>query len=378
VSASELLSFHRLLVSHIHDQFDLTSVPPPVMAAFERPKQAVMQSSWILAVPNEITFEILANLSPPNLRSIRNTNKRLRILAEDKLRRDNGALLSLPSALILKIAQHLSARDCSRFARVSHRYYSLITEKILRQNVAKGGSSLLYFAAKKNSTRMAQRLLEYGADVNARYGLSSGDLDKKMNLLLFAAHHGHLGIVNLFLEFGALYYLTERCAPLLSAISRQHDQVALALAEALQSVGADMDRIMPTPLQMACKKKMVRLVKQLLKYKTPSKADRVQNLNHALYHVVVRERNSDMFLRRELHQDDYEMVLMLLERGANPDAQLQGVGARDRDTARIVSSRHPDPRARAFLMKPALPEEHAKYRLQIGRLWTQFSKPGNP
>jgi hypothetical protein len=69
---------------------------------------------------------------------------------------------------------------------------------------------------------------------------------------------------------------------------------------------------------------------------------------------------------------------MLLQNDANPDAQLHSVGARGRDTARIVSFRHPDPRARALLMKPALPEEHAKYRLQIGRLWTQFSKPGNP
>jgi hypothetical protein len=261
VSANELLSFDHLAVSDIHDQFDLTSVPPPVMAAVERPKHAVMQSSWILAVSNEIIFKILANLSSPKLRSIRNTNKRLRILAEDKLRRDNGALFSLSSALMLKIAQHLSARDCSRLARVSHRYYSLVTKKILRQNVEKGGSSLLYFAAKKNSTRMARRLLEYGADINARYGLSSGNLDKKMNLLLFAAHHGHLDIVNLFLEFGALHYLTERCAPLMSAISRQHDQVALALAQALQSVGTDMDRIVPTPFQMASKKRMMQLVK---------------------------------------------------------------------------------------------------------------------
>jgi ankyrin repeat protein len=348
------------------------------MAAAERPKHAVMQSSLILAVPNEIIFKILAKLSPPNLRSIRNTNKRLRVLAEDKLRRDNGAPFPLSSALILKIAQHLSARDCSRLARVSHKYYSLITKKILRQNVEKGGSSLLYFAAKNNSTRMARRLLEYGADINARCGLSSGNVDKKMNPLLFAAHHGHLDIVNLFLEFGALHYLTEQCAPLMAAISRQHDQVALALAEALQSVGAEMYRIMHTPLQMACKKKMVQLVKQLLKYKTPSKADRVQNLNHALYYVVVRERNSGMFLKRELHQDDYEMVLMLLEHGANPDAQLHGVGSRDRDTARIVSSRHPDPRVRALLMKPALPEDRAKPEMQVGRFWTQPSQAGSP
>jgi ankyrin repeat protein len=82
-----------------------------------------------------------------------------------------------------------------------------------------------------------------------------------MNLLLFAAHHGHLDIVNLFLEFGALHHLTEQCAPLMSAISRQHDQVALALTQALQSVGTDMDRIIPTPLQMASKKRMVQLVK---------------------------------------------------------------------------------------------------------------------
>jgi hypothetical protein len=45
-------------------------------------------------------------------------------------------------------------------------------------------------------------------------------LDKKMNLLLFAAHHGHLDMVNLFLGFGALHCLTEQCAPLMSAISR--------------------------------------------------------------------------------------------------------------------------------------------------------------
>jgi ankyrin repeat protein len=262
--------------------------------------------------------------------------------------------------------------------QVTHKYYSLITETILQQNVGKGGSSLLYFAAKKNSTRMAQRLLEYDADINARYSSSLGFLDKKMNLLLFAAHHGHLNIVNLYLKFGALHYLTEQSAPLMAAISRQHDQVALALAQALQSVGADMDRAMPTPLQMACKKKMVQLVKQLLKYKMPSKSERVQNLNHASYCVVVRERNSDVFLRRELHQDDYEIVLMLLERGANPDAQLHGIGARDRNTARIVSSRHPDPRVRALLMNPALLEDRTKSGMQVGRLWTQPLQNGSP
>jgi hypothetical protein len=72
------------------------------MVAVERPKHAVMQSSLILAVPNEIIFEILANLSPQNLRSISSTNTRLRVLADDKLRRDNGALFSLSSALILR------------------------------------------------------------------------------------------------------------------------------------------------------------------------------------------------------------------------------------------------------------------------------------
>jgi hypothetical protein len=69
---------------------------------------------------------------------------------------------------------------------------------------------------------------------------------------------------------------------------------------------------------------------------------------------------------------------MLLQCGANLDARLHGVGARDRDTARIVSSRHLDPRVRALLMKPSLPEECAKYGLQVGRLWTQPSQSGSP
>jgi hypothetical protein len=69
---------------------------------------------------------------------------------------------------------------------------------------------------------------------------------------------------------------------------------------------------------------------------------------------------------------------MLLKRGANPDAQLHGVGTRDRDTARIVSSRHPDPRVRALLMKPALLEDRTKSGMQVGRLWTQLSQNRSP
>ena len=266
-----------------------------------------MQSSF-LAVPNEVIFQILGSMSAHDLRHVGRTNKRLRILSKDQLRRINGPFFSLYDKLILKIAQDLDIRNRTRLARVSHRYYPLIVDQILHQNIQTHRSSLLLFAVKRNLTRMAYRLLIYGADVNTQYSSPSETLNMIMSPLTIAACSRHLKMVNLLLDFRPIH-----CS--------------------------------------------------------------ARSLNRALHCVLTRDSKRrdfiqrEAFVKRELHQDVYKIVLMLLQRGADPDAHLDNLRSPSHGTARMISSRHPDPRIRALLMVVTQPEGHKKYVPQVGRLW---------
>jgi hypothetical protein len=240
------------------------------------------------------------------------------MLTEDHSRRCNGPLFSLPNRLILKIAQHLNTRDCTRLVRVSHRYYPLITDRFLHRNIRTGESSLILLAAKRDLTRMARRLLRFGADFNTRHGSLSTTLNRPMSPLLVTARQGSLKVATILLEF------------------------------------------------------------EVIHSKTPSTRRRVQDMSHTLYYVLQRDFRHTPFIRRELHQDVYEIVLMLLHCGADPDAQLHNTGTWSRNTARAISSRHLDPRIRALLMNVTQPEDSKKHELQVGRSWSRSSQIESP
>jgi hypothetical protein len=110
---------------------------------------------------------------------------------------------------------------------------------------------------------------------------------------------------------------------------------------------------------MACAAKLVKLVRYLLERR---------------FHLNIESEGEvdicqDKFLRRALHEDVYQIVLMLLQYGACPHVQPRGKILPLYATSQALSSRHPDPRVRALLLEVTREEEHRETGLQVGRPW---------
>jgi hypothetical protein len=318
-------------------------------------------------MPTEILPDIFVLLRPSDLMSLGFVNRKFSLLIEKYHARCNSGLSTMPNEIILEIIQHLGARDQSRLARANRRFYPLIMDSILRDNARRGGSSILWFAVKRNLKGLTRRALQRGGDVNAVVRLNFSTEQKTP--LLVAAYHGFEGIVNLLLKCGAHHSAYGRTSPIRIAISKRHEKVALILYRALESTDVEFYTKKNHLLRMACAAKLVNLVRHLLERRVFLNIESEGELDTALYCVLLVDMCQDKFLKRALHQDVYQIVLILLQHGACPHVQLRGKVLPSYTTARALSSRHPDPRVRALLLESTREEEQRETRLQVGRPW---------
>ncbi|KAF2260424.1 hypothetical protein CC78DRAFT_523334, partial [Lojkania enalia] len=220
---------------------------------------------WLLRIPNEILLNIVLPLSIPDLRHLAQVSRRLHSFVEDYLNRYhyNTGLVALPNEIILTIAKQVLSQKCrSRLARASFKFYPLIMDYVLRYDVQRHGSSLLFFAAKRNHVAMARRILDRGGNLNALSKFAYNSKYYQFTPLAKASLHGHERMVRMLLRNGASRSVDGMRLPLAAAIWKKHENVALILSEELDSVHTPLLSGSDTAaLQMASEAKLVNLVR---------------------------------------------------------------------------------------------------------------------
>jgi hypothetical protein len=310
----------------------------------------------LLTLPNELLLAIACPLSTSTLRLLSKVNHHLYFFVRAYLirHRYTHGLLTLPNELLLEITAYLGTQsDRSHFARTSQHFYPVVMNYIVRFDIRYRGSSMLNVAARRNLKGVARSMLRMGGEVNTQHGFQALRTGERPTPLLVAALLGHERMVRLFLGAGAQEALNDVRMPLLLAIAKGHEGIAVLLARDL-----DADDTIATPgrgrnvLLLACRARFVHLVRGLLeRCALQGKRVDARKCSAALYMLLEGTASKGAFRARELLEDVHQIVLMLLGHGADPDLVVTGVGVEG--TARSVAQRCPDPRVRNLLLKAA-------------------------
>ena len=329
----------------------------------------------LLDLPNRILCHIISSLSILDLRRLSRVNRRLYYFVEDYLiqHRYNTGLLALPNEITLAIVQQMDRqKDRSCLARASLRFYPLIMDYVYRHNVQYGRGGLLIYAAKRNLMGMAQKILHLGGDINTHRETRTNVSHKQMTPLAVAAYYGHERMVRMLLTSGVKLASDGVNIPLLAAIFKRHEKVALILSRELDLDSIPLGKLGSTPLQLACAKKLVNLVRYYLGRKSQqnehANIQYVKDCSIALYCVLRLDAAKDNLIKRELHEDVYQIALLLLENGADPNFRLKTRYSQS-VTPCIIGSRHPDPRVRILFPKGAPSYKPKGPTSSIGRSW---------
>jgi hypothetical protein len=239
-------------------------------------------------------------------------------------------------------------------------------DSILRDNVRYRKNSLLRFSVKKDLKSLTRRIAYRGGDVNTTAGYSrrSAVLPSPLSI---AAYYSYKDMVKLLLELGAQPSSQGKDIPLAVAVSKRHERVALILLQSPDSINRDSGMTEGKLLQIASAAKMVTLMSHLLKRRSEL---HTRDVDTALYHVLLGDTSKENILKRAFHHKVYQIVLMLLQNGASPNVRPRGKVMPKLTTARLLSSRHPDPRVRALLLdtvNPSRPGEFRKSDSQVSR-----------
>ena len=335
-------------------------------------------------LPSENLIEIAFFPNILDLRVLSKVSRRLYYFVQDyfELYRYNAVIWTIPNEILFEVVQHLNCKkDQICFAQSSRRFYPVITDYISRHNVRYNRSSLLNYAAKRNLKAMTQRVLQVGGDIETRLTIPWTANDKHLTPLATAARHGHLEIVKILLEAGASQFINGLRAPLLVAILARHESVALLLSQQLCASVKPLGKSADTVLQMASEVKLPRLVKHYLDNRDAQlrrlDGKHVHNLSNALVRVLLVDFSDEDLFKRKLDDDAYQIVFMLLQQGASPDIRIQ-TQSLPVITARVIASRHPDPRVRNLVSAKMPATTLVNIRSAVGRLWMASSGTETP
>ncbi|KAF1954448.1 hypothetical protein CC80DRAFT_493891 [Byssothecium circinans] len=325
----------------------------------------------LLDLPNEVVIEVASYLRIPDLRRLSRVNHKFYFFVSDYLARYRygSGLSALPDELILRIVECLgSQKDCSRLARTSHRFYPLVMSCILRHNIQHGESDLLYYAASKNLKTMARAMIRLGANVNTSVKCNNFAFT---SLVAAASFSGDEEMVEMLLDAGASQFTYKKRIALTVAILKRKMKVALVLSRDLESPDEPLDGERGSALQLACRRRIVDLVRNYVKREGPVE---IEGRSIALYNLLQQYTSRADIVKNELHEDVYQIALLLLHHGADPDLHLhiKGSGFTNADTARALASRNPDPRIRGLLPISSLRSSRPASS-KIGRSWMDQS-----
>lgn len=337
-------------------------------------------------LPNERLLDIVFHLRIPDLRRLSQVNRELRFFTEDYLvqYRYNSGLVALPNEIILEIVKYLGSQDDrSHFARTSLRFYPVVMDYIFRYDVRYYSSRMLHYAARRNFQKMTRSIMDIGGDVNTLGGSVLYIFGKRCTPLATAAAHGHMTMVKILLEGGASHFIDGIRLPLAAAMLNRHENIAMVLSRDLDSGDIIGEGVNATVLQMACTEKLVNLVRYYLErdsgFGGVGNEHDLQNRSMALYRVLKKDvKKWGDLIKRELHQDVYQIVLMLLKHGANPDEPIKFRSAHH-NTASFIAARHPDPRLRNLLLDKKASTNQERHYLTTGpsRITSALKLPGS-
>jgi hypothetical protein len=352
-------------------------------------------ATGLAALPLGILFDIASHLGTTDIRQLNRVNRALHLSLTNYLHRHryNAGLLALPNELILEIAQHLGEqKDRSALARTSQRFYPVVMGFIARYDVQHCASNLLHYAVRADLPSLARKILDLGGDVDTTGGGGWPASTSRPTPLMMAAFYGREDMVKLLLAAGASQYVGKQdtldpwsngapCGdggllrtPLMLAIEKRHEDIALLLSadvDPFEIIKTSVGWPNSTALQLACMSKLPNLVR--LYAERSSVCDRARpEIEHDLgvaLNLVIRENSATRLpVEQELHEDVYQITLILLQHGANVDAPRPPRRALDfsNDTLQDLALRHPDPRVQALLGRPppalAAGQEEAVHR----------------
>jgi hypothetical protein len=187
---------------------------------------------------------------------------------------------------------------------------------ILRDNVVHNKSSMLGLAARKDLRKLAQRLIERGADIDTTYGLGAGGVTYgycSSTPLIKALFQGHVDMVELLLSGGATHKECGKRTPVSVTIFKGNEDMCLRLLQHSESVNGIQRYLRDETLKEACDAKLVRVVYDLLE-RMGSNTEQAQ-LDEALFWAIRCAHGP------ERDEDTFKMASMLLKAGANPDVE---------------------------------------------------------
>jgi hypothetical protein len=343
----------------------------------------------LLTLPNEMLYNIIASLSPPDIRQLGQVNRRLFYCVKDYRYRTLGRIIALPDTIVLNIVEYLGLTDCSRLARSTSRFYALILDHVIHRNIQDYDSSLLTHAAIWNRPGLMRKILRHGGNVNTMFDdprFDMFDYWADPTPLNYATYWGHADMVKLLFEFGASYLVDEWNNPLEMAMLEGYEEVALIHAHAVDALAwpSYPSRHKPSFMRNALRANFMKLARFLLGCRPRMNMVDSDDLDAALYtlleHTIFPEPDispkRDDFVERSLHQEDYEIVLLMLHHNANPDYLYYDEVWHGCRSARVLAKEHPDPRIRALLSTKK--EEPQQSDSHIGRSWSRPSPHSIP
>lgn len=323
----------------------------------------------LLTIPAELLDQMSDYLRTWDLRRLSRVNRKLHEYVKSYLRfRYRRRLECLPNDVILKILGDPNRRgrwgradsfyqDHVNLARVSQRFYPAVMDSIILHDIRFGKSSLLHYASERGLMTLARRILHPGGNLETRVGnprkyrsgwnlpppfsyrdLTPDWIHSDATPLAAAAHEGHEPMVRLLLDAGASQYVHGQRLPLALAISSGHESIAMLLSQGLDSDDVSpnyalpgYDRTYASLLQLACNAKLPKLVRFYLalplRWPWGISTHLLHNRSVALCHLIMEDMDSyylcdedKTVTMNERHDEVYEILILLLEHGANPDA----------------------------------------------------------
>jgi ankyrin repeat protein len=227
------------------------------------------------------------------------------------------AFLSLPNEIILDIVEYLDQpKQMVSAILVNRRLYDLLRDRPLRYNIRLQGSSALMWAARNGHLELVRNVLRLRPDVNTKAGSTRGE-----TALHIAARNGFLSMAKLLLEAEADPKVTDFRGqmPLLTALESGYEEIAGMIFHKMNSQHTPIadSNLDETPLHVACRYKRPKATRYFLEAGADVNAKDSEG-STPFQHLL----ESNFIGRSYLPCDDtLEIVLALLEFGANPDPE---------------------------------------------------------
>ncbi|KAL4861872.1 ankyrin repeat-containing domain protein [Aspergillus spectabilis] len=135
-------------------------------------------------------------------------------------------LLGLPNDILLLIGEQIDSEvDISSFTKTNRRLYCALSDLLHVINIKNFDSSALVWGAQRGRLDVVQRMVDLGADVDAR--------DEDISATVWAASNGYADVVRVLLDNGARYRYREGriCTPLCAAAAEGHPEVVRMLLQ---------------------------------------------------------------------------------------------------------------------------------------------------